>query len=767
MTEIKLSKNNLVGTIPPELGGISSLQHLNLINNSLTGTIPSELGGLISLTSLRLHNNDLTGTIPSWLGELTNLQTLGLSKNDLTGTIPSQLGNLTGLTDLYLWQNELTGTIPSELGNLTSLRKLWLQDNRLTGTIPPSVEDLSASKQLENPPYVETEIEDVVATYDLNKYSTSNHNLNLDISAHFRDINDNITSYSADNLPDGLTIDSTTGVISGTPTKSIAKSIAAEPEDSNFIVTVTASDDAGGSVADEFYIAVSFFHSGSALYFTNASDYQNLQTIIGGSQKKNFTNIHVHRNYHVLVDVAVNRILNGVTVKNSRVTKIERESGVSGTIPSELSKLTSLEELDLNSSFLTGTIPPELGDLGNLRHLWLDHNSLEGTIPPELGNLSKLTFLKLNNNSLSGTIPSSLGNLSNLQELWMSANSLSGTIPSELGNLTRLQNIYLNDNNLTGTVPSSLGDLGALQNLYLNNNSLRGTIPPELKERLGKYLFLGGNPPYVVTEISDVDATSSQNLSLNISDHFGDIDFDISSYSADGLPDGLTIDSSSGVISGSPTTSGTYAVTITVSDGSGKAEDIFNVTVSSLITGTKDADTLYGATGVDSIYGQEGDDLLYGQEGDDLLYGQEGDDLLYGGKGNDTVYGNWYNDILYGQEGDDLLYGGLGNDTLYGNWYNDTLYGQNGDDLLFGGLGDDTIYGGLGADIFVVANVMGQDMVGDYVHGTDRIQLGGGLIYTDLTIANLDGSTSIAAGGKTLVILLGIDYQLLTQDDFV
>ncbi|MBC6480163.1 MAG: hypothetical protein GDA56_22650 [Hormoscilla sp. GM7CHS1pb] len=86
VTEIKLGKNNLVGTIPSELGGLSSLQHLNLINNSLTGTIPSDLGGLSSLTSLRLHNNDLTGTIPSWLGSLTNLQTLGLSKNNLTGT---------------------------------------------------------------------------------------------------------------------------------------------------------------------------------------------------------------------------------------------------------------------------------------------------------------------------------------------------------------------------------------------------------------------------------------------------------------------------------------------------------------------------------------------------------------------------------------------------------------------------------------------------------------------------------------------------------
>jgi subtilase family serine protease len=54
------------------------------------------------------------------------------------------------------------------------------------------------------------------------------------------------------------------------------------------------------------------------------------------------------------------------------------------------------------------------------------------------------------------------------------------------------------------------------------------------------------------------------------------------SYSASGLPTGLSINSSSGLISGTPTTAGTYAVTVTAKDGTGASGSAsFTWTVSS------------------------------------------------------------------------------------------------------------------------------------------------------------------------------------------
>ena len=58
---------------------------LDLNYNQLSGTIPAELGNLSSLTELELGGNQLSGTIPVELGNLTRLTTLDLNYNQLSG----------------------------------------------------------------------------------------------------------------------------------------------------------------------------------------------------------------------------------------------------------------------------------------------------------------------------------------------------------------------------------------------------------------------------------------------------------------------------------------------------------------------------------------------------------------------------------------------------------------------------------------------------------------------------------------------------------
>ena len=168
VVRVQLTDNNLVGTLPPELGEFAHLESLLLEDNlELTGPIPSELGNLAqlrefalswalvtgeippelgnlsSLRTLRLNGTLLTGSIPSELGKLSNLQTLELGFNGLTGGIPAELGNLSNLQTLELAFNGLTGAIPVELGNLTNLKRLWLDRNQLTGPILPELVNLS------------------------------------------------------------------------------------------------------------------------------------------------------------------------------------------------------------------------------------------------------------------------------------------------------------------------------------------------------------------------------------------------------------------------------------------------------------------------------------------------------------------------------------------------------------------------------------------------------------------------------------------------
>ena len=112
---------------------------LQLPRKSLTGTIPSELGTLSSLRKLSLSSNQLTGEIPPELDSLASLEFLSLASNRLTGEIPSELGNLANLELLFLSSNRLIGEIPSELGNLANLEIVFLASNQLTGCIPASL----------------------------------------------------------------------------------------------------------------------------------------------------------------------------------------------------------------------------------------------------------------------------------------------------------------------------------------------------------------------------------------------------------------------------------------------------------------------------------------------------------------------------------------------------------------------------------------------------------------------------------------------------
>ena len=133
---IDMIRNEMAGSIPPEIGQLTELEWLQFGENSLTGSVPPELGNLSNLEYLGLAANNLTGSIPPELGRLSELRALELHNNSLSGTIPPKLCNLGSLRYLQLRNNNLTGSLPPELGNLGSLRYFWVSGNQFTGSIP-------------------------------------------------------------------------------------------------------------------------------------------------------------------------------------------------------------------------------------------------------------------------------------------------------------------------------------------------------------------------------------------------------------------------------------------------------------------------------------------------------------------------------------------------------------------------------------------------------------------------------------------------------
>nr|XP_025888725.1 probable LRR receptor-like serine/threonine-protein kinase At1g67720 isoform X2 [Solanum lycopersicum] len=77
-------------------------------------------------------------------------------------------------------------------------------------------------------------------------------------------------------------------------------------------------------------------------------------------------------------------------------------------------RITSIK---LSGKNLTGNLPSELTKLSSLVELWLDGNSLTGPIP-DFSGCPNLQIIHLENNQLSGHLPSTLEDLSNLKELY-------------------------------------------------------------------------------------------------------------------------------------------------------------------------------------------------------------------------------------------------------------------------------------------------------------------------------------------------------------
>jgi Ca2+-binding RTX toxin-like protein len=241
-------------------------------------------------------------------------------------------------------------------------------------------------------------------------------------------------------------------------------------------------------------------------------------------------------------------------------------------------------------------------------------------------------------------------------------------------------------------------------------------------------------------------------------------------------------------------------------------------------------DKIKGESGADKLYGGEGDDRLDGGTGDDTMIGGAGNDRYVvdyymqdvvveaANEGIDTVesYDNWYtmhanvenmvwmgyvhadlnldgndlnnvmdqstssiytwnfirahggHDTVLGGSGIDEMWGGTGNDVLYGKAGEDVLWGDGGADRLIGGQGNDVFSGGSEADTFVfkVGAGEGQDWIGDFQDGVDRIELTNTQWNALNIYAEADGDAVVVAGDLKIT-LSQFDAKLLTSADFL
>ena len=395
---LALSRNNLAGGIPPEIGKLTELKHLHLEENLLTGELPPEIGRLESLQWLGLFGNYLEGPIPPEIGELTQLRILDLAYNSFTGSLPAEVTGLPHLWYLGAFFNELTGEIPPEIGDFPSLRFLDLGYNRLTGPIPPEIGDLEKLESL------------LLLGIDTNP--EGGNRLTGAIPPEIGNLaNLRVLNLGANRLEGPIPPE--IGKLAELDSLGLYSNLLTDiPPDLGKLSGLQYLSLYGNRIGGPIPVAI--------------GELENLHTLLLGR---------------------------GYTSGNNTLT---------GTIPGELGNLARLERLDLGGNGLTGAIPRDFGRLTRLEFLELGANALTGGIPAELGNLTRLTRLAVCPNDLSGPIPAELGKMRALYYLFLCSNNLSGPLPSEIGNLADLRHIHLGANSLTGELPGSMLSLKRL-----------------------------------------------------------------------------------------------------------------------------------------------------------------------------------------------------------------------------------------------------------------------------------------------------------------
>ncbi|CAB9529280.1 Leucine rich repeat N-terminal domain [Seminavis robusta] len=166
------------------------------------------------------------------------------------------------------------------------------------------------------------------------------------------------------------------------------------------------------------------------------------------------------------------------------------DNRITGHLPWQFPALQKIVDVDLSNNQLTGKLPA-LSDgqdpLVELENLFLDGNALTGSIPDSfLRDMPHITYIGVSQNQLEGKLPfDALAELSELRFLHLSGNQLTGGLPPRMSK--KLDTLSLGQNKLAGDVPDSLiSDVKRLRHLELSQNEFQGPLP----ERLGELTHL-------------------------------------------------------------------------------------------------------------------------------------------------------------------------------------------------------------------------------------------------------------------------------------
>ncbi|EOA23115.1 hypothetical protein CARUB_v10003908mg [Capsella rubella] len=174
-------------------------------------------------------------------------------------------------------------------------------------------------------------------------------------------------------------------------------------------------------------------------------------------------------------------------------TKIEE-------LPSSISRLSYLVELDMSDCQRLRTLPSSVRHLVSLKSMNLDGCKHLENLPDTLQNLTSLETLEMSGCLNVNEFPRAA---TNIELLRISETSIE-EIPARICNLSQLRSLDISENKRLKSLPVSISELRSLEKLKLSGCSLLESFPPEICQTMSCLRWF------------DLDRTSIKELPENI-----------------------------------------------------------------------------------------------------------------------------------------------------------------------------------------------------------------------------------------------------------
>jgi len=401
-----------------------------------------------------------------------------------------------------------------------------------------------------------------------------------------------VLTYSATGLPPGLTLMASTGYISGTPTTV-----------GNYSVRVNASDGV-------LTVSQTFTWSITAVDTTVP-----VVTITGPTSAATYST------------TAITMSLSGTASDNVGVTRVTwvNSRGGSGTTSGTTSWTVPSIALQSGSNVLTVTASDAAGNVASDA---LTVTVASDTTAPTVAITNPTTAATFKTTATTVTLGGTAGdNVGVTQVTWANNRGGSGTA-SGTASWSASVVLQTGSNVLTATARDAVG------------NTKTATITVTL------------NTPPTLSGVASQTSVQGTAVAMQLSG--ADPDGDVLTYGANGLPPGVAIAVSTGLISGKPTAAGSYPVTVTVSDGMQTATRTFTWTVTAAADTVKPTATITTPTTAATFSTSSATMSLGGTASDNVGVTQVTWANNRGGSGTATGTANWNASVTL-QSGSNVL----------------------------------------------------------------------------------------------------------------